>query len=526
MSAACAGNLRGAACILAAIPPFQRASRPMVFSRLRRAAPPFFSGLKGRASPQLLLHGGRLIPLSRRTLVSIAISVYLLLCAAVMVAICRMTGGHFLYPLDDAYIHLALAQNLAHGHYGINPSEFTSPSSSLLWPFLITPFANTPWHRFVPLVLNLLCGCFAAGMLASCVARWLPKLAAWQQLTLTGLLLFCANLVSLSILGMEHVVQIALAVACALGVVAALEARSIPGWAVAGAVIAPSIRYEDLSLTLALCLALCGLKRCRTAAAVFCASIAPLLVFAAFLRSKGLPALPMSVLVKGDAFANASFAARFFHVIQSNLKEDLTHIVVRSPTFLLLFFFAWQTFAARTRLHRFVFAGALAVAVLESTIGRFGWFHRYEVYALIFLLLLAINILAQGPRPRVVWIFLLLLWTAPMYLKGTILTPYGSRAVYLQQYQMHRFETKFHPGNFAVNDLGLTGFERRPDAYLLDLGGLASEEAARNAAKTPDWLAAAAARHQANLAMVYPEYFRIPSTGRPLPASASTPAST
>ncbi len=35
-------------------------------------------------------------------------------------AIYRLNGGIFVYPLDDAYIHLALAENLAKGHYGVN----------------------------------------------------------------------------------------------------------------------------------------------------------------------------------------------------------------------------------------------------------------------------------------------------------------------------------------------------------------------------------------------------------------------
>ena len=47
------------------------------------------------------------------------------------------TGGRLVYSLDDTYIHLALAERLALGHYGINLGEVTSPSSSVIWPFLM-----------------------------------------------------------------------------------------------------------------------------------------------------------------------------------------------------------------------------------------------------------------------------------------------------------------------------------------------------------------------------------------------------
>ncbi|HWE27085.1 MAG TPA: hypothetical protein VHB97_03740, partial [Polyangia bacterium] len=52
--------------------------------------------------------------------------------------------GHFYYPLDDPYIHLRVAQRIWHGGYGINAGEFSSPCSSVLWPFLLAPFAWLP----------------------------------------------------------------------------------------------------------------------------------------------------------------------------------------------------------------------------------------------------------------------------------------------------------------------------------------------------------------------------------------------
>jgi len=38
------------------------------------------------------------------------------------------------YSLDDPYIHLALAENMARGHFGVNLGEASNPSSSIIWP--------------------------------------------------------------------------------------------------------------------------------------------------------------------------------------------------------------------------------------------------------------------------------------------------------------------------------------------------------------------------------------------------------
>ena len=47
------------------------------------------------------------------------------------------SDGSFIYTLDDPYIHLALAKNIRLGNYGINLDELSSPSPSILWPFLL-----------------------------------------------------------------------------------------------------------------------------------------------------------------------------------------------------------------------------------------------------------------------------------------------------------------------------------------------------------------------------------------------------
>ena len=66
------------------------------------------------------------------------------------------TGGVFAYALDDAYIHMAMAQNFAeHGVWGPTRYEFVSASSSPLWTATLAGlFAATGVHELWPLLLN------------------------------------------------------------------------------------------------------------------------------------------------------------------------------------------------------------------------------------------------------------------------------------------------------------------------------------------------------------------------------------
>src|SRR4030066_1196855 len=73
-----------------------------------------------------------------------------------IIIILILNSGLIVYTTDDAYIHLALAENILKGHYGVNLQENSSPSSSILWPFIISPFAGFSFGFLVPLIVNAL----------------------------------------------------------------------------------------------------------------------------------------------------------------------------------------------------------------------------------------------------------------------------------------------------------------------------------------------------------------------------------
>jgi hypothetical protein len=458
---------------------------------------------------------------SPRNLVLFCAAFYLFLVAVLFVAIRMKNGGHFVYALDDPYIHLALAENLAHGHYGINTGEFSSPSSSVLWPFLLIPFAGTRVHVYLPLLWNLIFGVTAACLIGSAISKWPPqvdeqrRMSMWKQMITAVLLIMVANLVSLTLVGMEHVLQVLIAICCAIGVMEVLSGRKIPSWCLAAAVIGPMVRYEDLALTVAVCFALAGLGSWRKSGVVLGCSVAPLIMFTVFLKSKGLPLLPMSVMVKGGVYANASFAMKLYKMIRSSGYQDLTD-PERWPILLFLLIFLSLAWKEQTRVRRFVFAGASLVAALQLAIGRFGWFYRYEVYALIFLTMLCMWVLGERPRFLFGYFAMGLVFCAGPFIQATQTTVLASHDIYSQQYQMHRFITDFYHGDYAVNDLGLVSFQKPAGRYVLDLYGLGSGEASRQTEKTPEWMEQMVQKRGIKLAMLFPEWFEIPLSWTPV----------
>ena len=215
---------------------------------------------------------------------------------AALPALLLVVQVHFtcgvVYSLDDPYIHLALARQILHGHYGINPAEFAAPSSSILWPFLLAPFAFTRLSEFLPLAINL-------GALVVAVwwlQRWLETwLSPWWALAATAALAFALNLYGLVLTGMENSLQVTLVIIVAISLM-----RARLGWPFwLAIVLLPLIRYEGLAISLPVLVCLVLSPARRLPALVAAAIVAGVVLgFSLFLHSHCVGLLPSSVLAK------------------------------------------------------------------------------------------------------------------------------------------------------------------------------------------------------------------------------------
>jgi hypothetical protein len=443
-----------------------------------------------------------------------ALGLFLALFGAIGAAILIATGGYLGYSLDDAYIHLAVAQRLSEGHYGINPGEITSPSSSVIWPFLLLPAAWTPLYLHMPLVLNIGFGAATAwvyGRFAASIdlpETWTSPQAA--RVGLACLMVLATNLAGLAYTGLEHNLQVLIAALVATALVEHAKGRALPIWIVALAALGPSVRYEMLAITAAVGLVLMLERRWRMLGMLALGCVVLPAMLAAFLVANGNYPLPNSVMTKlglggGGAAASLPLLERLWTwaggLVGSYLEQSF---VAKSTIIVCLGVLAWGWRRVQGR-QRQVLGAAFVAGVLHLVAGQFGWFYRYEVYALAFCGIITIAyVMPRSPRTALCGVGIASL----AYLEAIGLTPRGAINIYEQQYQMHRLVTQHYTKPFAVNDLGWVSIDLPHGSYVLDLLGLASNEAVRQRDKSPEWLDDVTRRHNAGLAMIYREAFR------------------
>jgi len=446
---------------------------------------------------------------------------FALLWAVSFARIVTLLHGHFTYTLDDSYIELALAERLVQGFYGINFGEFSAPSSSIAWPFILIPGAGTAWHQYLPLVLNFAFGAATAWLVGFMVDAWSwPRRDGWHALkpaALACLILVATNAVGLALTGMEHSLQLLLAIIAAYAVLEAWRGKAVPAWCLWAVALSPLVRYEDFVLVAALAATLIGQNRIKHAAGFFAASLVLPSLFGVFLMWHGLPLLPTSVFVKTGGYGHEYGIVGNLLAIAGKLPALLQRQREAWPVAALVVAFAATLPLTRARGRAWIVLGCLAACAVHLCFGRYGWFYRYEAYIVGFGLLVILgfeNRLATRWWPVTV---LLLLYVAQPYVRGLIDIPGAARNIHEHQFQMHRFVHDYYKKSFAVNDLGWVSFQLDPHVEVLDLGGLASYEAARQEHKDWNWLDLITRRERVGLVMIYPDWFEgIPADWTPL----------
>ncbi len=447
-----------------------------------------------------------------------------LLVALQVATILHRNGGHLTYSLDDPYIHLAMSENLAQGHYGIHPDEHSSPSSSILWPFLLASGAGLPVHEALPLLLNLAALLVTVQLLSRLMHRCrLYRVPGGEAFAagLLSILVLSLNLTGLVLTGMEHSLQVALALAVVLGMIAVDRGRRTPLYLLGAIVAGPLVRYESAALSFAaiLLLLLRGRWRAAAVAAAGCLALAGL--FSLFLVSLGLEPLPGPVLENIEVTGGPGPPELTAHV-WVRLKSTLSVLPARILTILTGVLVAVAV-ASRRHHATLLLCGAVAT-LLHLCFGSFGGFARYEIYiltsAVAFLIYglrrpLRRMVTARGPAAGLLAAGAVLVPAFSSYAVIAYLTPQAAHNIHQQHDQMHRFAADHYRRPVAVNDLGRVSY--RNPSYVLDLWGLSSAEVRRARLDLdPAWPDAFVQRDGIELAMIYDFWFegRIPATWR------------
>jgi hypothetical protein len=400
-----------------------------------------------------------------------------------MVAL-RTTHGHLVYALDDTYIHMAIAKNLAaHGVFGVTSHEFVSASSSILWPLLLA-------------VLYKLCGPLVVIPLLAQIAIGIVLLGlSWEVLSRSGvtsnlyagavlsLLVVALPMVPMTFVAMEHLLHaLATLLFAAVSVnylygSRAYGSRTSFGRVLLCAAAVVAVRYEGLFLVAAVGLLFLLKKKPVHAIAIAAAGATPVVLFGLVSISLGGFFLPNSLLLKGRPIGIGTLLR--LRDIQTACPEVF---VLGFAALLLLIFGTKLRRQSRGLLGVFIVA-----ALLHHMLAAYGWFYRYEAYlvalGLISVASAAWEYMATAPAHRA-WLaaaLLLVLLAKPLILRGynsITTTPEAMADIYHQQFQMAEFFGAYYPeGRIAMNDIGAISFYGDP--YCTDLIGLGSTEITR-----------------------------------------------
>lgn len=430
------------------------------------------------------------------------------LCVAYAAMMMTVASTVSFYTLDDPYIHMALAENLARGHFGVNLGELSNPSSSFLWPWLLAAFEKIGLMLWAPLLINI--ACFAATVrivLAFCLPRLAGEGKVWPALALVGVSLFAFNVFGVIFTGMEHSLHVLLT---AIIVTRAID-RRFDRLMFAAMLLGPLVRFEGVLLVAFGAGAALYDRKWVYAAGVVAQSLALLAAYAIWLQGIGLPALPSSVLSKSTLSAGVVDGGGGLGGLIENLRFNLA--APSGPVFAMFAALMIAGVALLKGRDRVLALGMFAVLALAFVAGKLNGYGRYEVYVLLAAFLAAVHLFAPILRTMLgkpTWtaimcgLFLICGLRLGPYVAMT--SPVAARNIYQQQFQMHGMVTECWRKPVAINDLGWVSF--RNDGYVLDLWGLGNE-AARKARATgePGWMERLVEEKGVDLAIVYPDWF-------------------
>ena len=396
-------------------------------------------------------------------------------------------AGRYIYPLDDAYIHLSIAKNFAEFHtWGITQYEFSSTTSSplftLLLAILIKIFGN--WE-YIPLVANSIAG---VGLILV-FHRYLKQFSQTTYLIILSSVVLLMPMHLMIMTGMEHVFHSFAMILVLLGFQKYIDDKSPRNFSNLAlfSIIAVGFRYESLFFVFFICVYLFFIKKDHVISiALGILAISPVLVYGWISIQNGSFFLPNSLILKGNtndglvgflsrvagnAFRGISVLTLFLILIVQIFRNLRTQ---KSSQFPMLQF-------SKNAVPFVVFCGF----VIHLLFANFGWLIRYESYLVVVILFAIAPFVDEIFRKKATYrlmrsgaVFLLLV---TFFLRFGMVTRkqwLASKNIFDQQIQMAGFLKKYYNHSWVIaNDIGaITYFT---NIHLLDTYGLGSAEVAK-----------------------------------------------
>ena len=448
----------------------------------------------------------------------VSAAIFLLAIVAVLEYITlKKTNGVFCYPLDDTFIHMAVAKNMAlYGNWGVSANEWVSTSSAPFFTALLTIFYKISGINVYTPFLLAMAGAF---LIMAAMQRELNRhtlLTTFSKSFCLILTLFVGAIPSLAALGMEHTFQIAFTLFFVHNC-ASILTRQKSTWshllitALWGACMVFT-RYENAFIVASACGLLFLQKRFKASLLIGIISAAPILLFGLYAVSKGGLFIPNSIQIK---------VRDNYKLLLNGGVAVLEAAASISGLLVLSLFVILKKFRLQERdRHFYILCTFVLSGLMHAVFGGFGWFYRYEAYLIVLgsfhLLILAFETYEKhewrNNRHYLLSAAIVLLLTINLPLRGInamrnfIRSTYN---IYEQQYQMALFIRKYYNNNtIAANDIGAISY--LANVHMIDLWGLGNNEvtiARKGGYWNSAFLQSLVTKNNTSIAVIYESWF-------------------
>lgn len=434
------------------------------------------------------------------------------------------TDGHYVYLLDDAYIHLAMAKNFAlYEVWGMTKYQFSSTSSSPLFTYilsvLIKVFGNDDQ---IPLYFNVIFSTGTLYVLSEYYAEIFKEIKKTMVAVLFTVFFIVLPLNILS--GMEHVFQVFLFVVN-IFCFSRYSHNKLAGFGFYFSLLLMGlVRFESMFYFVILAFMFALLRKWKESLLVLLLGFIPIIAFCAFNYQQDGYFFPNSVVVKGTKFSlDTNIFGQLKVILLDNLLLNISFYKIGIFPLLLCTVFIYRDFKTKSLKdvlsENFLLIVFSLLMICHSMFADLKGHLRYEAYILTGFCMVLIpkckglffNFTEYIKKEKV----LSLLIAANVFLmiyKGWVAHPImnsGGKNIYEQQVQSAKFLHQFYNTSKVVaNDIGAVCYYT--DIHLLDIAGLGSVETIHfNENKKPfdkkfeNFLSKYCLDHEYDIAVVY-----------------------
>lgn len=430
-------------------------------------------------------------PSSELSLKSFMISfiIFFAVCFGYYFNVLQKTDSHYVYLIDDAYIHLAIAKNFAlYDVWGITRYEFSSTSSSPLFTYLLSVlikiFGN---NDQLPLYFNIVFGAGIVYFLNKYFSETFKNVK--NTVIAVSFTLFFSVLHLQLLSGMEHIFHVFLFVVNIFCLSNFKNKSAVLGFYFS-LLLMGLVRFESMFYFVILAFVFLLIKKWKDAVAVLLIGFIPIAIFCYFNYQHDGYLFPNSVVVKGTKFTfDSNLPHQLKTIILDNFLFNISFYKVGFFPILLCLIFVVRDFKKKS-LNEMIKDNFLLIVlsllmICHSMFAELKAAFRYEAYILTgfsMALIPKVKGLFEGFQHYIKKEKLI----SALIIMNVFLLIYkfsfahkvldnGGKNIYEQQIQSAKFlHTYYNTSKVVANDIGaITYFT---DIHLLDIVGLGSKE--------------------------------------------------